>query len=162
MPPAAGNVAALPGFPVTASMLPAAGFVPPGLRVESLEVDLPCGTGCEWDTAGDVPDAPGLYAFTVENDRELRVAYVGLTSHLWMVTRGRLPRGAGARGGQRYGRPGHAGITRQRINVLIAGQFRAGRQVRHWVRPLPAPALRAEEEHLITIWDLRKNGWNLR
>jgi hypothetical protein len=34
----------------------------------------------------------------------VRVAYVGMTSHLWMVTRGRLPGGGGARGGQK-GRP---------------------------------------------------------
>jgi hypothetical protein len=52
------------------------------------------------------PAGPGLYAFTVEDDRELRVAYVGLTSHLWMVTKGRLPGGQEARGGHRYGRPG--------------------------------------------------------
>lgn len=158
--PPAGNAAALPGFPVTVSILSAGGFVPLELRVESLAVELPCGTGCKWSTVGHVPDGPGLYAFTVENDREMRVAYIGQTSHLWMVTKGRLPRGEGARGGQRYGCPKHVGVTRQRVNVLIAGQLRMGCQVRHWVRPLPAPALRAEEERLITSWDLRRNGWN--
>lgn len=109
---------------------------------------------------GEVPDAPGLYAFTVEDDHELRVAYVGLTEHLWMVTKGHLPGGAGARGGQRYGRPKHAGVTRKRVNILIAEQLRAGRLVRHWVLSLPGVALRAEEERLIIDWDLRRVGWN--
>ena len=95
-----------------------------------------------------VPDAPGLYAFTVEDEHQVRVAYVGLTGHLWMVTKGRLPGSGGARGGQRYGRPRHAGGTRQRVNILIAEQLRTGRVVRHWVRPLPAAVLRAEEERL--------------
>jgi hypothetical protein len=138
----------------------AVGFTPLELRAERMNVDLPCGTGCEWATAGAVPDSPGLYAFTVEDGLDLRVVYVGVTSHLWMVTKGRLPGGGGARGGQRYGRPRHAGVTRQRVNVLIAAQLRAGRQVRHWVRPLPAPDLRSEEERLITTWQLRTYGWN--
>ncbi len=53
----------------------------------SLDVDLPAGQGAEWTTIGEVPDAPGLYAFTVEDDHQIRVAYVGLTGHLWMVTK---------------------------------------------------------------------------
>jgi hypothetical protein len=154
--------AALPGFAVSALELSAAGFVPLELRFERLNIGLPSGLGCEWTTTGCVPAGPGLYAFTVEDDRELRVAYVGLTSHLWMVTKGRLPSGQGARGGQRYGRPRHAGATRQRVNVLIAEQVRAGRRVQHWVRPTPAAALHAEEERLISSWKLRVNGWNRR
>jgi hypothetical protein len=150
----------LPGHPIAATALFAAGFRPLELTVGSLHVDLPSGTGCEWTTMGEVPDAPGLYAFTVEDDHELRVAYVGLTEHLWMVTKGHLPGGAGARGGQRYGRPKHAGVTRKRVNILIAEQLRAGRLVRHWVLPLPGVALRAEEERLIIDWDLRRVGWN--
>jgi hypothetical protein len=152
--------AALPGFPVSAAALTAAGFTPLELRIERLHVDLPCGSGCEWDTAGAVPDSPGLYAFTAEDGQDLRIAYVGMTSHLWMVTMGRVPAGGGARGGQRYSRPRHAGLTRQRVNVLIAEQLRAGHQVRHWVRPLPALNLRTEEERLITNWELRRCGWN--
>jgi hypothetical protein len=89
----------------------------------------------------------------------MRVAYVGRTEHLWMVTKGRLP-GGGARGGQRYGRPRHAGATRRRVNILIAEQLRAGRVVRHWICQLPSAALRAEEERFITSWDLRRCGWN--
>jgi uncharacterized protein (UPF0548 family) len=127
--------------------------------VSSLEVSLPSGVGCEWTTQGEVPDTPGLYAFTVEDDHQMRVVYVGRTSHLWMVTRGQLP-GSVARGGQRYGRPRHAGQTRQRVNILIAGQLRAGRWVRHWTCPLPVAALRAEEERFIVGWDLRRCGWN--
>jgi hypothetical protein len=96
----------------------------------------------------------------MEDDAHIRVTYVGLTEHLWMVTKGRLPGSGGARGGQRYGRPRHAGVTRQRVNILIAGQLRSGRVVRHWVRTLPVAALRAEEERLINSWNLRRVGWN--
>jgi hypothetical protein len=150
----------LPGHPVTVEELSAAGFRPLALKVSSLEVDLPTGSGCEWTTVGEVPDAAGLYAFTVEDGDDLRVVYVGLTSHLWMVTKGHLPGCAGARGGQRYGRPRHAGVTRQRVNVLIAEQLRAGRLVRHWVCPVPKAILRNEEERLIAGWNLRRVGWN--
>ena len=41
---------------------------------------------------GEDPDAPGAYAFIAEHGNDLRVAYVGQTSHLWTVTKGRLPR----------------------------------------------------------------------
>jgi hypothetical protein len=155
-----GNGPAWPGHPVAAADLYQVGFRPLELRVTSLDVDLPTGRGCEWTTVGEVPQVSGLYAFTVEDDQYIRVTYVGLTEHLWMVTKGRLPGGGGARGGQRYGRPRHAGVTRQRVNILIAGQLCAGRVVRHWVRPLPTAVLRAEEERLITSWDLRHVGWN--
>lgn len=83
----------------------------------------------------------------------MRLCYVGMTSHLWMVTKGRLPRGEGARPGQRYGRPKYAGLTRQRINAAIGEELRMGRRVRHWVRPVAieagvevAAALRKLEE----------------
>ena len=127
-----------------------------------MAVKLSRGLGCEWATIGQVPDSAGLYAFTVEDEHYIRVAYVGLTQHLWMVCKGRLPGSGGARGAQRYGRPRNAGQTRQRVNLLIAEQIRAGRLVRHWVRPLAIPALRAEEERLITTWNLRHQGWNFR
>jgi hypothetical protein len=93
---------------------------------------------------------------------------VGLTEELWTVTKGRLPAG-GARPGQRYGRPRYAGVTRQRINALIAPHGAAGALVRHWVKPVSAPAadrptLRAllleEEQALIARWALRPDGWN--
>ena len=77
-----GRLAALPGFAISAPALSCAGFAPLELRFERLDIGLPSGLGCEWTTAGSVPAGPGLYAFTVEDDRELRVAYVGLTSHL--------------------------------------------------------------------------------
>lgn len=147
------------GHPISEGELASAGFKPLHLRPGSLDVDLPSGPGCEWTTVGEVPEGPGLYAFTVEDDHDIRVTYVGRTEHLWMVTKGRLPSGGG-RGGQRYGMPRHAGATRQRVNILVAEQLRAGRLVRHWVRPLPAMELRAEEERLITVWDLRRVGWN--
>lgn len=118
-----GCGAALPGHVISAAVLSAADFRPLALQVRSLEVDLPSGRGCEWTIIGDIPDSPGLYLFTVEDDHQLRVAYVGLTGHLWMVTNGRLPGGAGARRGQRYARPRHAGATRHRVNVLIADSF---------------------------------------
>lgn len=159
---------ATPGHPVSVSVLGQEGFIPLGLDVRALDLDLPSGRGCEWTTVGDVPRGPGLYAFTVGDDSDLRVVYVGLTEELWMVTKGRLPLG-GARPGQRYGRPRYAGVTRQRINGLVGEQLRQGRLVRHWVRQLvDAPsdrvAVRARlfelEEELITRWNLRGVGWN--
>ena len=150
---------AWPGQPIAAAELAIAGFKPLELLVRSLDVDLPGGQGCEWTTTTEVPEGPGLYAFTVEDDHEMRVTYVGRTEHLWMVTKGLLPGGRG-RVGQRYGRPRHAGATRQRINILIAEQLRERRLVRQWVRPCPVGQLRAEEERLITEWDLRGVGWN--
>lgn len=136
-----------------------AGFDPRELKVSSLGVDLRSGNGCEWTTIGEVPAGPGLYAFTVELGHQVRVTYVGRTLHLWMVTKGRLPDG-GSRPGQNYGRPRYAGETPQRVNILAAEQLRAGRLVRQWVSPLPEAALRAEEERLISEWDLRRVGWN--
>jgi hypothetical protein len=145
------------------------GFSPLALAVRRLGVSLPEAIGCDWDTVGQVPDGPGHYLFSVEHDGELRVTYVGLTTHLWMVTKGQLPRSGGARGGQRYGRPTHAGATRRRINIHVAEELQAGRAVRHWVRRMSAvPAdprainerLRAEEEELIVRWQLRQAGWN--
>jgi len=79
-----------PGHPVTLADLRQAGFRHLELRVTRLDVDLPAGRGCEWTTIGEVPDSPGLYAFTVEDHHQIRVAYVGLTGHLWMVTKPKL------------------------------------------------------------------------
>jgi hypothetical protein len=157
-----------PGFTVTSADLRKLGFVPLLLDVRSTKLELPFGTGCEWTTLGDVPKGPGLYAFTAGDDGDLRVMYVGLTEELWMVTKGRLPSG-GARPGQRYGRPRYAGVTRQRVNGLIAEQLRAGKLIRHWVRPLgeppiPRAAMRGRllelEHELIARWHLRRVGWN--
>ena len=125
----------LPGTHVSVDELNALGFLP--LELDFKEpVELAFGQfGIDWNTLGEVPNGPGIYAFTVEVDGELRVTYVGMTTHLWMVTRGRMPAGGG-RGGQRYGRPKHAGVTRERINVLVAEQVRMGRVVTHWVKPV--------------------------
>jgi hypothetical protein len=101
---------AWPGHPATATYLYEAGFRPLELRVTSLDVELPAGRGCEWTTIGEVPDGPGLYAFTVEDDAHIRVTYVGLTEHLWMVTKGRLPGSGGAR------RPALRAATARRCN----------------------------------------------
>ena len=150
----------LPGTPVTDEELSALGFIPLELEFVDSPVILPLGTGCSWITTGEVPDTAGLYAFTVAVDGFMHVTYVGRTSHLWMVTKGQLPRSGGSRPGQRYGRPKYAGVTRQRINVLIAAQRAAGRQVRHWVRPLPDAETRLQEEQLIVRWRLRDTGWN--
>ena len=148
-----------PGTQVDAADLLELGFRPLDLDLLSA-VELSGGTGREWDTCGDVPGSPGLYAFTIEQGDALFVTYVGLTEHLWMVTKGRLP-GGHARGGQRYGRPKHAGETRQRINILVAKQLDRGRVVRHWVRPMASKdALRPEESALITRWRLVERGWN--
>jgi hypothetical protein len=157
----------LPGTPVHEEQLRSLGFVP--LELENVDPAFDFGgtIGCTWTTSGVVPEGPGLYAFTVEDSEGIRLCYVGMTIHLRMVTKGRLPRGGGARGGQRYGRPTHAGVTRQRINVAIGEQLRAGRRVRHWVRPVAVEpgadavaALRSLEEELIDRFNLRRRGWN--
>ena len=152
---------------MTAAELTGHGFVALVLEFRPTALVLPEGAACEWTTMGDVPTGPGLYAFTIGAE-DLRVLYVGLTEELWMITKGRLPAG-GARPGQRYGRPRYAGVTRQRINALIAGRLAKGETIGHWVRPLADPpsdrtALRARlfevEQQLISQWDLRRLGWN--
>src|SRR3990170_1764325 len=156
----------LPGHGTSEPELRSLGFVPLSIEVRRF-LPTPEGMCCEWDTVGAVPEGPGHYLFTIEDGGEIRVAYAGLTVHLWMVTKGHLPRGGGARPGQRYGRPKYAGVTRRRINSLVAEQLGLGRRVRHWVRPLVHPpaapsAIRAEllvgEEELITRWRLREVG----
>jgi hypothetical protein len=148
-----------------------AGFHPLRLRITRMDISLAGGTGCEWDTLDTVPDAPGVYAFTLHWPTlpQRHVMYVGQTDHLWMVTKGRLP-GGEARGGQRYGHPRHAGVTRQRINLGIAGAVRMGWVPEHWVRPVAGLApdvavrrrqLRALEEYFIAGWRLRAVGWNV-
>jgi hypothetical protein len=157
----------LPGTLVDEKQLSTLGFTPLELVAVDPAFELKGRLGCAWTMAGDVPEGPGLYAFTVEDSEGMRLCYVGMTSHLWMVTKGRLPRGGGARPGQRYGRPKYAGGTRQRINVAIGEQLRAGRTVRHWVRPVAlapgaegAATLRGLEEELIVRFHLRQRGWN--
>lgn len=157
----------LPGHPVALHSLTSMGYRPHVLRVSRLDVDLPEGMGAGWMTLGDVPSSPGTYLFTVTRNHVTHVVYAGLTKHLWMVTRGRLPSGE-SRGAQRYGRPKHAGQTRRHVNVLAAEQFRLGRVVAHWVRPFDSrpsvedlyARLREEEEDLIVRWRLREVGWN--
>jgi len=154
-------VQALPGFPVSEAELIALGFAPHDLQFEHGHVQLSEGRiGTAWVTLGDVPDAAALYAFTVDDGTRHNVTYVGKTSHLWMVTKGRLPRSAGARPGQRYGRPTYAGVTRHLVNVQVAVEVAAGRRVRHWLRPLAQSDLAVEEARLIRLWRLRDVGWN--
>lgn len=124
--------------------------------------DVPPHGACrDFTVLGEIPDCSGLYAFTVEKEDRLEVRYVGMTSHLWMVTKGRLPDGR-ARGGQRYGRPRHAGVTRQRVNAVLAAEQSGGGRVRQWVLPLgyATPLLRDAEEIAIRRWDLRVSGLN--
>jgi len=150
-----------PGTQVHSSDLAEMGFQKCELQILE-QVKLPTGpNGINWNTIGEIPDSAGIYAFTVEDGLELRVTYVGKTSHLWMVTKGRLPRGGGARGGQRYGRPRHAGETRKRINVETTAQIRIGRTVKHWVMTVVREEnLPVIESELIHLWKLRKTGWN--
>lgn len=150
-----------PGHRVTERELHTLGFYPYELEIYSVDVQLPEGVGYNWKTIGDVPELPGVYAFTVDDyGSDPHVTYVGQTKHLWMVTKGRLPRLGGARGPQRYGRPLHAGETRRRINILASEQIRKGYHVRHWLRPTDASLLLTDEEELIRRWNLRRVGWN--
>jgi hypothetical protein len=164
--PVLGRVVA--GTPVARDNLTRLGFVEHPLKLVT-DADVPEGGLIGWDTLGPVPDAPGLYCFVGQKDpsNELRVFYVGMTSHLWMVAKGQLPDGI-TRGGQRYGRPKHAGTTRQRVNAEVARLVADGWTFSHWLRAVEAPTepatlgalLRAEESRLIAIWDLRVVGWN--
>lgn len=147
---------------VTRHDLTLRGFVPHKLAFRTVDFS---GRLLEWDTIGVVPDSAGLYAFVLTKDDrpgELRVAYVGKTRNLWMVTKGRLPRNSGARGPQRYGRWKHAGETRARVNGLVTRAKRSGWDVAHWLsaRPVDDVALHAQEKELIQLWDLRRTGWN--
>lgn len=155
------------GWAVDPASLAAHGFLPLGLNLEGT-VDVNGGHGTNWITLGQVPDAPGLYAFTLEraDEQVVRVVYVGMTGHLWMVTKGTLP-GGQARGGQRYGRPRHAGTARQRVNRMITHAVNDGWVPRHWVKPYAASEsavlrtqLRADEAALILRWNLTVDGWN--
>lgn len=150
------------GTVVTRHDLTLRGFMPDKLAFRTVDFS---GANCEWDTIGVIPDSAGLYAFVLTNDDrpgELRVAYVGKTKNLWMVTKGRLPRNGGARGPQRYGRWKHAGETRGRVNGLITEAKRSGWDVAHWLsaRPVDDSALHEQEQELIQLWDLRTAGWN--
>lgn len=163
-----GATDSLPGTRTSFNELRSMGFVPFALNVTKRAVLLSSGIGVDWNTEGEVPAGPGLYAFTIEDAAVIHVAYVGLTLDLWMVTKGQLSTGGG-RGGQRYGRPRYAGVTRERVNILVAAQLRLGRSVQHWLKPYVAgPAtdlragLRAAEKELIDRWDLRTTGWNRR
>jgi len=156
------------GAPMAPDNLTRLGFVEHQLEAVP-GADVTEGGLIGWNTLGPVPDAPGLYCFVGRQNQsgELRVFYVGMTSHLWMVTRGQLPGGV-ARGGQRYGRPRHAGTTRQRVNAEVARLASDGWTFSHWLRAVEAPPdaamletlLRAEESRLITMWELRVVGWN--
>ena len=159
-----------PGFQVTERDLRNLGFSP--FELQWLDpVSLPSGTATNWNTLGKIPSGAGLYAFTTEirNMRDaLRVRYVGMTTDLWMVTKGRLPDGT-ARGGQRYGRRKHSGDTRKRVNIELTTARAEGLHVRHWLRSVDVPdgtdaktLLRQEEARLIWIWNLRSVGWNRR
>lgn len=67
------------------------------------------------------------------------------------------------RGGQRYGRPKHAGGTRKRVNVALAERYEAGNRVVIWVRPhqgIARAELRRVEEETIRRWDLRSCALN--
>lgn len=166
--PSVVDAAELPlGRAVDPAVLAERGFLPLDLRLEET-VEVGGGAATNWDTLGEVPDAPGLYAFTLERPGEqvVHVVYVGMTEHLWMVTKGTLP-GGRARGGQRYGRPRHAGATRQRVNRMITRAVSEGWVPRHWVRPYSASdggtlraRLRDDEAALILRWNLTEDGWN--
>jgi biotin operon repressor len=165
----ADNGTEVTGTAVTAAELGRLGFRRHELDFLPTSPALAYGTGVDWNTLGDIPTGPGLYAFVgAIAEGDLRVMYVGLTTHLWMVTKGALP-GGSARGGQRYGRPRHAGQTRQRVNCEVARLRARGIDVTHWLMPVQPPAgvdvptyLRLREEQLIRQWRLRTQGWNRR
>lgn len=149
----------LPGHVISDADLTTLGFVSHEL-VFGKAVTWGSGCGIEWKTIGDVPQSAGNYAFTIRTDTELRVTYVGLTEHLWMVTRGLLPAGGGARPGQRYGKPKYSGATRKRINYLVWCEAARGHHIQHWLRPVHVDQIRPAEMALIARWSLARIGWN--
>jgi hypothetical protein len=59
----------LPGYPVAHAELVGLGFAPHELQFDPGDVLISGGIGIAWVTLGDVPDAAGLYAFTVDDGR---------------------------------------------------------------------------------------------
>jgi hypothetical protein len=149
---------------VTNDELHAAGYHRLHLTWRGARFEHPLYDRCrDFDVAADVPQSQGLYLFGLETAAGVDIRYVGMTTHLWMVTRGRLPDGR-ARGGQRYGRPRHAGPTRQRINAAMTAETERGAVVGLWINPRHEPggtsSLRLEEEKAIERWQLRSHGLN--
>jgi hypothetical protein len=131
----------------------------------------------DFDVPGEVPRFPGLYAYTLDLDDLVdlvdlvEMKYVGQSEHLWMVTKGNrpdVPSGSG-RGGQRYGRPKHAGDTRKWVNSRLTLSKSVGRTALIWVQYKVALAdqfTRVCAEHeAINRWqsripELGGYGWN--
>lgn len=158
----------VPGAPTSRSDLAQLGFLQHGLEILGPADALATGDGLSWNTLGELPAGPGLYCFVATEPTagaSLRVMYVGLSTQLSAIAAGRDP--LGARGGQRYGRPKHAGVTRKRINAEVARLVQDGLSVTHWFSMLSVPAgqeprafLQRAEEELIGRWNLRVVGWN--
>ena len=68
-----------------------AGYRPLTLRWMGHAHDHPTFGACaNFDVIGDVPSGPGLYAFTIDRGENVEVKYVGMSTHLWMVLKGRV------------------------------------------------------------------------
>lgn len=141
------------------------GYRPLGLRWHQTGYEHPLyGLCLNFDVCDPVPSAPGTYIFTIDRDAMIEVRYVGKTEHLWMVTLGKRPPNQ-PRGGQRYGRPRHAGDTRQWVSAGLSPQAASGLTVRQWVRPVPSTSdlgavLLKREREDIARWDSRRLGLN--
>jgi hypothetical protein len=144
------------------------GFVKHELNIIGTSDAFAVGDGLLWNTMGELPSGPGLYCFVASEPgtTSLRVMYVGLSTQLSGIAAGTDSHG-NARGGQRYGRPRHAGATRKRINAEVARLVEDGQTVTHWFARLlvpendePGEFLRQQEEKLILQWRLRTAGWN--
>lgn len=164
----AGLALRKPGFSVSRAELDELGFLEHRLEVVGRSDALAIGDGLDWNTLGPVPTGPGLYCFVAEElgSASPRVMYVGLSKDLSAIAVGINSIGS-ARGGQRYGRPRHAGVTRKRINAEVSRLIQDGLTVTHWFVSLRVPDredppafLRREEEKLIVRWKLRSRGWN--
>ena len=157
----------VPGASVSRSHLAQLGFMEHELEILGPSDALGTGDGLSWNTLGPLPTGPGLYCFVAMEHVSAapRVMYVGLSSQLSAIAAGTDP--LGARGGQRYGRPKYAGMTRKRINAEVARLVRDGLFVTHWFSMLSVPDdqeprafLHRAEEALILRWNLRVVGWN--
>lgn len=114
------------------------------------------GLFCRLTVTGDVRDAPGVYAWAVDES----VSYVGMSERLVvMVTGASLDR---ANNDYTYVPPSKAlmqtSSPRVRVNALVNTALRDGSRVEWWWRETPSPtAAKALEAELISSW---RPPWN--
>jgi hypothetical protein len=103
----------------------------------------------------------------VEDDHQIRVTYVGLTGHLWMVTMGRLPGSGGAaaasatdgRGTQ--AKPASASTSSSPSNSAQDAYYGTGFARFPQRRSAPRKNGSSPAGTCARRWNLRQAGWDL-